>query len=58
VMDDRLGVPMRGGTLSQSEPAPTEGRGEPVEEARGAVAAPAVAPVDEPSGRPGGQRAW
>ena len=58
VMDDLFGVPMRVGTISQSEQATTEGRGEPVEEARGAVAAQAVAHVDETSGRQGGKRAW
>ena len=58
VMDDLFGVPMRVGTISQSEQATTEGLGEPVEEARGAVAAQAVAHVDETSGRQGGKRAW
>jgi hypothetical protein len=46
-LDDLFGVPMSGGTTSQSAQATTEGRGEPVEEARGAVATPAVVHVDE-----------
>ena len=58
VMDDLFGVPMSVGTISQSEQATTEVLGEPVEEARGAVAAQAVAHVDETSWRQGGKRAW
>src|SRR5467141_3859692 len=58
MMDDVFGVPWSVGTISQLEQATTEVLGEPVEEARGAVAAQAVAHVDETSGRQGGKRAW
>jgi transposase len=58
VMDDLFSVPMRVGTISQSEQATTEVLSEPVEEARGAVAAQAVVHMDETSWRQGGQRAW
>jgi len=58
VMDDLCGVPMSVGTISQSEQATTEVLAEPMEEARDAVAAQAVAHVDETSWRQGGKRAW
>jgi transposase len=58
VMDDLFGVPMSVGTISQSEKVTTEVLAPPVEEARAAVAAQAVAHLDETSWRQGGQRAW
>jgi hypothetical protein len=57
-MDDLCGVPMSVGTISQSEKATTEVLAEPVEEARCAVEAQAVAHVDETGWRQGGQHAW
>jgi transposase len=57
-MDDLFGVPMSVGTISQSEHATTEVLAEPVEEARDAVEAQAVAYVDETSWRQGSKRAW
>jgi len=58
VMDDVCGVPMRVGTISQSEQTTTEVRAEPVEAARAFVHEQAVAHVDETSWRHGGKRAW
>jgi transposase len=58
VRADLCRVPMRVGPISQSEQATTGVLGAPVEEARGAVATPVVAPVDETSWRQGGKRAW
>jgi len=58
VMADLFRVPMSVGTISQSEQATTGVLGEPVEEARGAVATQVVAHVDETSWRQGGKRAW
>jgi transposase len=58
VRDDVFGVPMRVGTLSQSEQATTEVVAEPVEEARAYVQEHSEAPLDETSGRQGDQRAW
>jgi transposase len=58
VMDDLCGVPMRVGTISQSEKATTEVLAGPVEEARAAVAAQAVAHVEETSWRQVSKRAW
>ena len=47
-----------GGTLRQGAQAPRAASAAPGEAARPSVPAPAVAPLDEPRGRPGGQRAW
>jgi transposase len=58
VMDDLGGVPRSVGTISQSEQATTAVLAPPVEEARAAVEAQAVAHMDETSWRQGGQRAW
>jgi transposase len=58
VMDDLFGVPMSVGTISQSEQATTAVLAAPVEEARAAFEAQAVAHVDETSWRQGGKRAW
>jgi transposase len=58
VMDDLFGVPMSVGTISQSEKATTEVLAGPVEEARAAVEAQAVAHVEETSGWQGSKRAW
>ncbi len=58
VLDDVFRVPMRVGTISQSEQTTTEVVAEPVEEARAFVHAQAVAPLDETSWRQGGKRAW
>jgi len=58
VMDDLFGVPMRVGTISQSEKTTTEVVAAPVEEARASVHDQAVAHVDETSWRQGGKRAW
>jgi transposase len=57
-MDDVLGVPMRGGTISQSEPATTAVVAAPVEEARASVQEPSVAHRAETSWRQGAKRAW
>jgi hypothetical protein len=56
-MDDVLGVPMRVGPLSQSEPAPPEVGAAPVADGRADVQEPSVAPLAETSGRPGAKRA-
>jgi len=58
VMDDVFGVPMRVGTISQSEQATTAVVAAPVEEARAFVHEQAVAHGDETRWRPGGKRAW
>jgi transposase len=58
VMADLCGVPMSGGTISQSEKATTEVVAEPVKEARAYVHEPSVAHLDETSGRQGDKRAW
>jgi transposase len=58
VMDDLFGVPMRAGTISQSEKATTAVVAEPVEEARAYVQEQAVAHLDETSWRQGAKRAW
>src|SRR5262245_21940899 len=58
VMDDLFGVPMRVGTISQSEQATTEVVAAPVEEARADVHEQAVAHLDETSWRQGAKRAW
>ena len=58
VLDDLCGVPMRVGTIRQSEKVTTEVFAPPVEEARAAVAVQAVAHLDETSWRQGGPRAW
>jgi len=57
-MDALFGVPMRVGTIRQSEQATTEVVAEPVEEARASVHEQAVAHRDETSGRQGAKRAW
>jgi transposase len=57
-MDDSFGVPMRVGTLRQSEQTTTAVVAPPVEEARTHVHQHAVAHVDETSGRQGSKRAW
>jgi len=57
-MDEVFGVPMSVGTSSPWEPATPAAVAAPGEEARLDVHAPAVAHLDETSGRPGGQRAW
>jgi transposase len=57
-MDEVLGVPVRGGTISQLEQATTEVLAAPVEEARTSVPAQEVAHLDETSGRQGTKRAW
>ena len=58
VMDDLFGVPMRVGTISQSEKATTKALAEPVEEARAYVQEQSVAHLDETSWRQGEKRAW
>jgi transposase len=58
VMDDLCGVPMRVGTISQSEQATTEVVAAPVEEARAYVQEQAVAHLDETCWRQGDKRAW
>jgi hypothetical protein len=58
VMDDVFGVPMRVGTISQSEQATPQVVEPPVEAARAGVEAQEVAHLDEPSGRQGDKRAW
>lgn len=57
-MDDLFGVPMRVGTISQSEKATTEVVAAPVEEARADVHEQSVAHRDETSWRQGDKRAW
>jgi len=58
VMADLFGVPMSVGTISQSEKLTTEVLAKPVEQARDAVEAQAVAHLDETSWRQSGKRAW
>jgi hypothetical protein len=58
VMDDVCGVPMRVGTVSQSEQATTKVGDPPGEEARACVEAQEVARLDETSWRQGDKRAW
>jgi transposase len=58
VMDDIFGVPMRVGTISQSEQTTTAVLAPPVEEARAHVQEQAVAHVDETSWRQGDKRPW
>jgi transposase len=58
VMADLFGVPMRVGSISQSEKTTTEVIAEPVKEAGGYVEAQSVAHLDETSWREGGKRAW
>lgn len=58
VRDDRFGVPMSAGTISQSEKATTAVIAEPVEEARAYVQEQAVAHLEETSWRQGAKRAW
>jgi transposase len=57
-MDDVCGVPMRVGTISQSEKATTAVVAAPVEEARTYVHEQQGAYPDETSGRQGDKRAW
>ncbi len=57
-MDELFGVPMRVGTISQSEQATTEVVTAPVEEARAYVHEQRVAHLDETSWRQGDKRAW
>lgn len=57
-MDDLFGVPMRVGTISQSEQVTTAVVAAPVEEARTSVQKPSVAHLDETSWRQGAKRAW
>ena len=57
-LDELCGVPMRVGTLSQSEQTTTAVIAAPVQEARGYVEAQSVAHLDETSWRAGGKRAW
>ena len=57
-MDAVCGVPMRVGTLSQSERITTQVVAPPGAEACACVEAQAVAPLDETSGRQGDKRAW
>jgi transposase len=58
VMADLFGVPMSVGTISQSEKLTTAVLAKPVEQARDAVAAQAVAHLAETSWRQNGKRAW
>jgi transposase len=58
VRADLFGVPMRVGSISQSEQTTTEVSAEPVQEARDAIEAQRVAHLDETSWREGGKRAW
>jgi transposase len=58
VRADLFGVPMRVGSISQSEQTTTEVIAEPVQEARDAIEAQRVAHLDETSWREGGKRAW
>ena len=57
-MDELFGVPMRVGSISQSEQATTEVVTAPGEEARAYVPEQRVAQLDETSWRQGAQRAW
>ena len=57
-LEDLFGVPMSVGTISQSEKLTTEVLAKPVEQARDAVEAQAVAHLDETSWRQSGKRAW
>jgi hypothetical protein len=57
-LDDFWGVPMRVGTISQSEQATTEVVAEPVEAARAYGQEQSVAQLDETSWRQGAKRAW
>jgi transposase len=58
VLEDIFGVPMRVGTITQSEQATTEVVAEPVGAARACGAEQAVAHGDETSWRQGDKRAW
>ena len=58
VLDDLFGVPMSVGTISQAEKLTTEVLAKPVEQARDAVEAQAVAHLDETTWRQSGKRAW
>jgi transposase len=58
MMADLFGVPMSVGTISQLEKLITEVLDKPVEQARDAVEAQAVAHLDETSWRQNGKRAW
>lgn len=58
VMAALFGVPMSVGTISQSETRTTSVLAKPVEQARDAVEAQAVAHLDETSWRQSGKRAW
>jgi transposase len=58
MMDEVFGVPMSVGTISPLEHATTAAVAAPVEEARTAVQAQAVAHLDETRWRQGGKRAW
>jgi hypothetical protein len=58
VMDERCGVPMSVGAISQSEQATREVVTAPVEKARAYVHEQRVAHLDETSWRQGAKRAW
>jgi transposase len=58
VMADRLGLPLRVGTMANLEHATVQALAEPVTDARSDVQQPPAASLDDTGGREGQQRAW